>query len=321
MPRVIAAIATLALLAAPMVTSGQTFPDRNIRIVAPAAAGGALDLISRILAQKTAEISGRAVFVDNKPGANMIIGMDSIAKSSPDGYNILLISSSAITVNPYVFQGMPLDPLRDLSPVTTTTITPYALLLNPSVPARTVPEFIAYLKANPGKLNHASNSAATMLVSELFKAQAGVDYTDVNYRGASQAINDTIGGHTQFCFVDLGSASTAIKGRTLIPLALTTPDQFEYYPDIPVFARQGLPSYSVMGRTVLAAPGGAPPAVLDALNKLFTRALQSPDVGERLRGMGQIVGGGSPRETVEVLREEAAQWEKLVRERNIHFEP
>ncbi len=320
-PFMAALLVALGGFASLAVARAQVFPDRNIRIVAPAAAGGALDLISRILAQKASELLGRTVLVDNKPGANMIIGMDSIAKANPDGYNLLLVSSSAITVNPYVFQRMPLDPAHDLAPILTTTITPYALLLNPGVPARTVADFIAYLKANPGKLNHASNSAATMLVSELFKALAGVDYVDINYRGASHAINDTIGGQAQFCFVDLGSASTAIKGGTLIPLALTTPDQFEYYPGIPVFVKQGLPTYSVMGRTILAAPGNTPPDIVEALNRLFRNVLASPDVGERLRGMGQIIGGGAPAETVDILRAEAAQWETLVRERHIHFDP
>ncbi len=311
----------LVAIIASSTSLAQTFPDRNIRIVAPAAAGGALDLISRILAQKTSEIYNRSVIVDNKPGANMMIGMDSVAKSEPDGYNILVVSSSAITVNPYVFQSMPLDPFRDLAPVLSTTITPYALLINPEIPARTVPEFIAWLKANPGKMNHASNSAATMLVSELFKSQAGVDYVDINYRGASQAINDTIGGHTQFCFVDLGSASVAIRGKTLIPLAITTPRKFDLYPNIPVFVDQGLPEFSVMGRTVLAAPAKTPPEVIARLNEGFKKALSSPDVIDRLQGMGQIVGGGTPDETSRILHAEAKQWEVLVKERNIHFEP
>jgi tripartite-type tricarboxylate transporter receptor subunit TctC len=317
-------LAGATAMAAASLLSGMAraaWPDRQVRIIAPAAPGGALDLISRILANKASAILGQAAFVENRPGANMMIGMDAVAKSSPDGYTLLLVSSSAITVNPYVFDSMPLDPFRDLAPILSATITPYACLLNPSLPARTVPEFIAYLKANPGKLNHASNSAATMLVSGLFKFNADVEYADVNYRGASQAINDTIGGHTQFCFVDIGSASVPIKGKTLRPLAITTPTKFDLFPELAVFAESGLPAFSVMGRTILAAPAGTSADLLAALNARFRAALDAPEVTAQLRGMGQIVGGGTPDETVAILRDEASQWEKLIKARHIHFSP
>ena len=210
----------------------------------PAAAGGALDVIARLLASKVAENWKQQLYVENRPGANWIIGMDAVAKSAPDGYTLLFVASSGLTINPYVFPNMPLDPLRDLTPVTIATQTPFVLLLNPAVPAKTVPEFIAHLRANPGKLNHASNSATTMLVSELFKQQAKVDYLDVNYRGASQAIVATHGGTTEFCFVDLGSATAAIEGKTLRALGLTSPTRYKLNPDIPTFAEHGLPGYS-----------------------------------------------------------------------------
>src|SRR5262245_60584893 len=176
----------LVMTADPVAAQG--YPNRPVRVVVPAAPGGALDSIARLLSQKVAENRKQNFYVENRPGANWIIGMDVVAKSPPDGYTLLVVASAGLTINPFVFPGMPLDPRRDLVPITATTHTAFVLLLNPAVPATTVPELIAHLRANPGRLNHASNSATTMLASELFKQRAGVDYADVNFRGATQAL-------------------------------------------------------------------------------------------------------------------------------------
>ncbi len=266
-----------------------------------------------------AEAWKHQLYVENRPGANWIIGMDAVAKSPPDGYTLLFVASSGLTVNPYVFPNMPLDPLRDLTPVTIATHTAFVLLLNPAVPAKTVPEFIAHLRANPGKLNHASNSATTMLASELFKMHAKVDYLDVNFRGASQALVATHGGTTEFCFVDLGSATAAIEGGTLRPLALTAPTRYELNPDIPTLAEHGLPGYSVLSMTLMLAPAGVPGEIMAKLNAAFQQALEAPDVAAKLRSIGQAVMGGSSEEAAQALRAEARQWEQLIKERNIQL--
>lgn len=297
----------------------QTFPVRPVRIVVPAAAGGALDTISRLMAQTASKIWNQTVFVENKPGANWIIGMDAVAKSAPDGYTLLFVASSGLTINPYVFPNMPLDPLHDLVPVTTATLTPYVLLANRSLPAKTLPEFIAYLKENPKKLNHASNSSSTMLVSELFRSQANVDYVDINYRGASNAIAATIAGTTQFCFVDLGSGSFAIDQGTLNALGVTSRTRSKMRPEIPTLAEQGLPGYAVDSSTLLLAPAKTPPEVLATLNSAFTQALKSPEVNAKLTAMGQVVAANGADETMRNLTSEAEQWKKLIEERHIQF--
>src|SRR5258708_33509365 len=184
--RLMRMVGAMMLLAGLAQAHAQTFPNRPVRIVVPAAAGGALDVIARILAIKVGEIWNQQLYVENKPGANWIIGMDAVAKSAPDGYTLLFVASSGLTINPYVFR-MPIDPLSDLTLVATATHTPFVLLVNNDVPAKTLPEFITHLNANPGKLNHASNSATTILNSELLKARANVSYVDLSYRGASQA--------------------------------------------------------------------------------------------------------------------------------------
>ena len=284
----------------------------------PAAAGGALDVISRILAIKVGEIWNQQLYVENKSGANWIVGMDAVAKSNPDGYTLLFVASSGLTINPYVFK-MPLDPLRDLTLVATATHTPFVLLVNNDVPAKTLPEFITHLKANPGKLNHASNSATTILNSELLKARANVSYVDVSYRGASQAIVATQAGTTQLCFVDLGSGSPAIQGNTLRALGLTSPKRYELAPDIPTIAEQGLPGYATSSTTLLLAPANTPKEIVDKISAAFQQAREAPDVKQKLNAIGQAVSTESPAELIAALRAEAQLWRQLIAERDIKF--
>jgi tripartite-type tricarboxylate transporter receptor subunit TctC len=309
-------VGAMMLFAALAEAHAQTFPNRPVRIVVPAAAGGALDVISRILAIKVGEIWNQQLYVENKPGANWIVGMDAVA--NPDGYTLLFVASSGLTINPYVFK-MPLDPLRDLTLVTTATHTPFVLLVNNDVPAKTLPEFITHLKANPGKLNHASNSATTILNSELLKARANVSYVDVSYRGASQAIVATQAGTTQLCFVDLGSGSPAIQGNTLRALGLTSPKRYELAPDLPTIAEQGLPGYATSSTTLLLTPTNTPKEIVDKISAAFRRARESPDVKQKLNAIGQAVSTESPAESIAALRAEAQLWQQLIAERDIKF--
>ena len=297
----------------------QDYPNRPIRIIVPAAPGGALDTISRLLAHKVSELWNQQIYIESKPGANWTIGMDAVAKSAPDGYTLLFVASSGLTIVPLVYPNIPLNPLKDLVPVTVATSTPFVLLVNPNLPVKSVAEFVGYARANPGKLNHGSNSTTTILVSELFKTQAKIDYVDVNFRGASEAIVATQAGTTQFCFVDLGSGTTAIAGKTLRPLALTAPARYPLAPDVPTFAEAGLPGMSVLSMTLIAAPAQLPRDIMTALRAKFQQALEAPDVQAKLRAMGQVVTVGQAEDPGKILVAESEQWEKLIKERNIHF--
>ena len=316
--RIVGAALSFAAVMSAHTAQAQSYPNRPVRIIVPAAAGGALDVIARILAAKVGEIWNQQLYVENKPGANWIIGMDAVAKSAPDGYTLLFVASSGLTINPYVFK-MPIDPLRDLTLVATATHTPFVLLANNDLPVKTLPEFIAYLKANPGKLNHASNSATTILNSELLKARANVNYVDINYRGASQAIIATQGGTTQFCFVDLGSGSPAIQGKTLRALGLTSPKRYELAPDLPTIAEQGLPGYATDSTTLLMAPANTPTDIVEKISAAFQQARKSPDVKQKLNAIGQAVSTDSLEEATAALRSEAQQWKHLIAERGIKF--
>ena len=183
---------------------------------------------------------------------------------------------------------MPLDPLKDLEPIAVVTTTPFVLLANPNLPVKSVTELVAYAHTHPGKLNHGSNSASTILVSELFKTQAKIDYVDINFRGASEAITATQAGTTQFCFVDLGSGTSAIEGKTLRPLALTVKERYPLAHEIPTFAEAGLPGMSASSMTLVMAPRNVPREIMNKLGMEFRAALKAPDVTARLRSMGQV---------------------------------
>ena len=312
------ALAAGAALATPDPARAQAWPARAIRIVVPAVAGGGLDTIARILAQKSAETLGQSVYVENKPGANWIIGMDHVAKSPADGYTLMVLSASGLSINPHVFKGVP--GLEEFTPLTLPTKGTFVLMLNPKLPMKTTREFIDHLKARPGKLNHASNSATTLLISELFKTEAGVDYVDVNYRGGAQAVTDTMSGVTDFCFVDLGTAIAFIQQGTLRPLGVTSMTRYELTPEIPSLAEAGL-SIAVDGGTALVAPANLPREIVSTLGAVFRKAIGSPDVRQRFESLAQAAYGPDPEETGRILRGESARWKKLIVERNIQIAP
>ena len=304
--------------AAPRFALAQAWPNHAIKIVVPAVAGGGLDTIARIVAQKSAELLGQSMYVENKPGANWIIGMDFVAKSPPDGYTLLLLSGSGLSINPHVFKNVP--SLEEFTPITLPTKGTFVLMVNPKLAPKTARDFIAHLKANPGKLNHASNSATTLLISELFKADAGVDYVDVNYRGGAQAVTDTLSGVTDFCFVDLGTAIAFIQQGSLRALGVTSLTKYELAPDIPPLAEAGV-SIAVDGGTALVAPANLPTEIVATLSGVFRRALASPEVRRRFETLAQAAFGPDADETRRILRAESARWKKLIVERNIQIAP
>lgn len=314
-------VGSVVVMAAAQVPSSyahaQSFQSRPVKIVVPAAAGGALDLISRVLAERVADQFKHGIYVENRPGANWIIGMDAVAKSPPDGHTLLLVSSSGFSINPHLFKNVP--PMEDFVPITTATKGAFVILVNPKLGVESVPDFIKLLKGSPGKYNHASNSATTKLLSEFFKSQAGVEYADVSYRGASLAISDTMIGVTDFCFVDFGSATNVLQDRSLIALAVTSAERYELNPDIPTLSEAALPGFSVDGGTVLFAPARISPEVLMQLNTTFMNVLRSPEVIARFRTIGQIAKGSATEETMQSLRLEVDRWATLIREKNITF--
>jgi tripartite-type tricarboxylate transporter receptor subunit TctC len=298
----------------------QAYPSKAVRMVLPSAAGGGTDILGRILAGKLSEMWGQPVVADNKPGANFIIGTDAVAKAAPDGYTLLFVPSPALTTNPVVLPQLPYDPLRDLSPVIMVTFSPFLLLVNNSLPVNSVQELLAHLRANPGKLNHASNSASTRLVSELFKSLAKVEYAEINYKGGALSAASVSSGETQLSFVDVGSATPLVRSGRVRALAVTTAQRYKLRPDIPTLNEAGVPGYATAGLTVVMVPAKTPREIVSKLNADLARVIAMPDVVERIEAVGNVVLGGSAEEAVQTLKKDAETWARLVNERNISFQ-
>jgi tripartite-type tricarboxylate transporter receptor subunit TctC len=315
------ALATILLAGAslPQVTLAQAYPTKPVRIIVPAAPGGGIDLAARSFSDKLSELWGQRVFVENRPGANFVIGSDAVAKSAPDGYTLLLTSYGAITVNPLAYSNLPYNPQRDLAPIMLATTAPFVLLANKNLPVNSMQDLIKHLRANPGKLNHASNSASTILASELFKSLTQVNYVDINYKGGILAAASTSAGDTDFALVDLGSATASMQGGRARALAVSTAKRSKLYPDIPTFAESGVPGYSVDAWLVLLAPAKTPPAIIAKVNADLKRVLAMPEVVTRIESIGNEVVASSPEEASRALAADAEKWTRLVKERNIKF--
>lgn len=300
--------------------AAQSWPTKPVRIIVPAAPGGGIDLAARSFGDKLSELWGQRILVENRPGANFVIGSDAAAKSAPDGYTLLLTSYGAITVNPIAYPNLPYNPQRDLAPIMLVSTAPFVLIVNKSVPANSLQEFVAHLRANPGKLNHASNSASTILASELFKSLAKVEYEDINYKGGILAAQSAAAGDTQFALVDLGSATTYMNGGRVRALAVSTAQRFKTHRDIPTFSESGVPGYAVDAWIVLLAPAKTPPDIIAKINADLRRVLAMPEVVGRIESIGNEVIASSAEEAARVLELDAEKWKQLVKERNIKLQ-
>jgi len=306
----------LALLCAlPLVAAAQPYPSKPIRFVVPYPAGGPLDTVARLLGQKVAESVNQPVIVENKAGAGGNIGADAVAKSPGDGYTILMGAVATHAINPTLYAHIPYDPIRDFIPVTQVASTPNVLVVNPSVPATNVKEFIVYAKANPGKLNFGSGStgSAGHLAGELFKTLAGVDMTHVPYKGAAPAMNDLIGGQIQLMFDNLASALSQVRAGRVRALAVTTARRTALAPDLPTIAESGLPGFDINTWFGIFVPANTPREMVDRLHAEFTRALAAPDVREKVLSLGAEPVGSTPAEFAAYIRAEAEKYARVIK--------
>jgi tripartite-type tricarboxylate transporter receptor subunit TctC len=305
---------------APRTVQAQSFPAKPVRIIVPAAPGGGIDITARTLSTKLSEIWGQQVYVENKPGANAIVGTEATVKANPDGYTVMLASAGAITINPVAYSNLPYDPQRDLTPVILVSSSPSVLLSSRNLPVNSMQDLLKHLRANPGKLNYASNSASTILASGLLKALAKVDYLDINYKGASLAAGSTASGETDFCIVDMGSAMTFMRGDRVRALAVTTPQRSKLQPNIPTLAESGVPGYSYTANIVLFAPAKVPADIIAKFNADIKKVLAMPDVVSKIEGTGSEVVASNVEETARAMKADTEQWAKLVKERGIKFQ-
>jgi tripartite-type tricarboxylate transporter receptor subunit TctC len=311
-----ALIAAFAALAAPPATA-QNYPDRTVRIIVPTAAGGSIDTTARVVAGKLAELWGKPVVIENRPGAAMIIGAEAAAKSAADGYTLLVAHDGTMAMNPVVYPNLAYHSQRDFEPVALLTAIPEVLLVHEGVPVKTVGELIAHAKANPGKLNHASGGTATLLALELFKAMAGVDIASIPFRGAAPAITGTMAGETQVIFADLASANAGMQSGKLRTLAVTTLKRVPRLPEVPTIDESGVAGYDVATWIGAFAPIGTPKSVVGRIEADIKRALAMPDVKARLEALSMEIRSGAAEEMRAVLAGDMVKWGNLVKDKNI----
>ena len=292
----------------------QAYPAKPIRIVVAYAAGGANDLIARTVGQKLAERMGQQVIVDNRPGAASNVGSDHVAKSAPDGYTILL-GSSANAINITLYSKLPYDPVKDLAPVTLLAVNPYLFVVHPSLPAKSVKDFIALAKARPGQIAYASSGAggATHLTAELLKLSANINILHVPYKGGGPAMIDLAGGHVVAMFENMVTAIPYAQSGKVRALAVTSLKRSDVLPDVPTVAEGGLPGFESLGWFGIFAPASTPRDAITKLNAELVAVARAPDMVERLKGQGVTAVGNSPAEFNQFFRDYADKWGKVVK--------
>ena len=308
-----AAAATLTAAAFPRRASAQEYPSRPVRIIAGFAAGGGVDITARLIGQWLNERLGQSFVTENRPGAGGNIGTEAVVNAAADGYTLLL-STVPNAVNASLYEKLTFNFIRDTAPVAGIIRVPMVILLNPSVPAKTVPEFIAYAKANPGKINMASagNGSAPHMAGELFKMMAGVNLVHIPYRGQGPALTDLLGGDVQVLFATAPGTTDYIRTGKLRALAVTSAVRAEVLPELPTVA-DFVPGYEASQWYGLSAPKNTSAEIVGKLNKEINAAIADPRMRERLAAIGGEPLPGSPAEFGRLIAEETEKWAKVVR--------
>jgi tripartite-type tricarboxylate transporter receptor subunit TctC len=316
-----AAILAAGLFLSAGPAQAQPWPSQPIKIVVPATPGGAIDIIARLLADKLTVSLGQPVLVENKPGASNNLGTDFVAKSRSDGYTLVICASSHAT-NKWLFKSMPFDPIADFEPVVYTHVVPLLLAVHPGVPAKSVPELVAWIKANPDKAVYASSGQGSSLhmAAALFMQMTGTTMLHVPYRGSSAAHPDLLAGRTAMIFDTVSAIQEHVKSGNVRGLAVTTLERSNAFPDLPTVAETGLRGYDASTWGGILAPAKTPRDVVARLNTTINAALKLDDVRARLIGAGIQIQGGTPEQFAAVIKAEVEKWVRVVKEANIQPE-
>jgi tripartite-type tricarboxylate transporter receptor subunit TctC len=307
------AAAVLALSLAPVLAGAQAWPSKPLKLIVPFTAGGSTDTVARIVAEKLSTRLGQPVIVDNRAGAGGAIGSDVAAKSPPDGYTMLVGTSSTMAIAPYVYTRLPYEPTRDLAPVTLLGTADIMIVVNSQVPVRNVRELLAYAKANPGKLTFASggNGSISHLLGEYFKSMAGIDMLHVPYKGDSQMVTDLLGGQVDMAFGTAVAFLPHVKSGKVVALAVTNPKRSTTQTQLPTVSESGVPGYEAVQWFGIAVPTGTPREIIQRLNDEIRAILAMPEVRARFAELGFDVVGDKPEEFAAFLRAENAKWKKI----------
>jgi tripartite-type tricarboxylate transporter receptor subunit TctC len=312
---------TATILALPASHAGaQSYPTKPIKLVLPYAPGGATDFIGRTLAQYLGETIGQPVVAENRTGSGGIPGTDYVVRSAPDGYTLVMMDP-ALVINPTLLQSVPFDVFKDLQVVSRVNSSPLVLVVSPSLPAKSYAEFLAYAKANPGKLNFGTPSGALPhLVGELFKMKTGIDFVTIPYRGAATTVTDMLTGQIDMAFEPTSVTLTHIHDSKIRPLAITSAKRSPLLPEIPTIQESALPGFEAVSWTGLVTTGGTPPEIIATLNRAVTDAVRSAEMTQALGRLGGEGMTGTPQEFAALLARDSAKWIEVVKTAGIKIE-
>ena len=326
MNRFSASVAQVVALAALAFMTGSAsaqpvYPVKSIRFIVPYAPGAGTDTVSRIYGQKLTEAWGQPVVVDNRPGANTVIGSEALAKAPPDGYTILLVVNTH-AINPLLIAKLPYDPIRDFAPISTVAASEYMLAVHPSVPANTLQEFIAYAKARPGQLNYATSGGGGLghLASELFNSVAAVKMMHVPYKGGAPSVIDLVAGQVQLSFIIPLNVIGHLKAGRLRGIAISGKSRLATLPDVPTFAEAGLPNFEARAWLGVLAPAAVPRAIIDKMAGEITRIQGTPDLREKLSSQGMDPYPGTPEQFAALIKADMDKFARIVKSANITLE-
>jgi tripartite-type tricarboxylate transporter receptor subunit TctC len=298
----------------------QAYPTRSVRIVVPVAPGGLNDVTGRLIAQWLSERLGQQFFIENRPGAGGTLGTEAVVRASPDGYTLLIAGSSA-AINATLFEKLNFNFVRDTAPIASIVRVPQVMQVTPSLPVQSVPEFIAYAKANPGRIAMGSggNGSPAHVIGEYFKLMTGTDLTHVPYRGAAPAVTDLLGGQIQVAFTEMATSLGHIRAGRLRALAVTIAARSEALPDIPTLS-EFIPGFEASQWVGLVAPRDTPSTIIGKVNSEINAALGDPRIKARFADLGGVVLPGSPADFGTLIRDETEKWAKVIRAANIKLD-
>jgi tripartite-type tricarboxylate transporter receptor subunit TctC len=311
----IAAALAVALAAIASDAGAQNYPARAITLVIPFAPGGSTSIVGRGIADKMSELLGEKVVVDNRPGAGGTVGTRAVARSEPDGYTLVLGYTGTLAIGPSLYKSVGYDPRKDFAPIGMIGNAPNSLVVNPSFPAKTVAELIAYAKANPGKVNFGSAGAGTAshITGEYFARSAGITLVHIPYKGTGPALTDLLGGHIPMAFAPIPASHPNVTAGKLRALAVTSIARSGLLPDVPTMVEAGLPGFDASLYYGLAAPAGTPRPVIDRLNKALRDALASDEVKRQLGNDGTEITPGTPEDYAAFIDKDEKKWSQLLK--------
>jgi tripartite-type tricarboxylate transporter receptor subunit TctC len=309
------AIAAVIALAGHQPAHAQDYPTRQITMIAPWAAGGAVDTVARIVAPKLSERLGKSVVVENRPGGGSTIGTAAAAKAAPDGHTLGMPGSGSMAISPAMYKSLPYDSIKDIVPVALIGRVPFVLIVNPNLPVKTIPELIAYAKAN--KINYGSGGPGSPhhLYAEVFKGMTGIEMTHIPYKGSNDAIKDVVAGHIPLLFSDPAPSVPLIRAGTVRALGVTTMQRWSVAPDIPPLHEAGVPGFDVAGWFMISVPPGTPKPIVDRLHAEFKVIMGLPDVKQLVDRTGVVpVVSPSLEELAAFVKSERERWGKVVQQ-------